>query len=58
MTRTFMISLPDTPNVYSLPLMMRLYTIAEKQSGHQVTAIFRPPTVSLTISWELSIGTE
>jgi len=31
--------------------MTREYTIPVKQSGHQVTDILTPPTVSFTISW-------
>ena len=45
-----MISLPETPKVSTLPSISRAYTMPEKQSGHHVTAIGLPPTVSFTIS--------
>ena len=57
-TSAFIISLPDTPKVCSSSPMVRLYTIAEKQSGHHVTATGLPPTVSLTISCALRVGIE
>ena len=53
MTRTFMISLPETPKVWTAPSISRAYTMPEKQSGHQVTATGWPPTTSLTISCRL-----
>ena len=57
-TSAFMMSLPDTPKVCSSPLISRPYTMAEKQSGHHVTATGTPPTTSLTISCLLNILTE
>ena len=52
-TRAFMMSLPDTPRFIVCSSSSRPYTMAVKQSGHQVTAIGSPPTTSLTISWPL-----
>jgi hypothetical protein len=51
-------SLPDTPKVWSYPSTSRAYTMPEKQSDHQVTAIGTAPTTSLTISCLLNIGFE
>ena len=51
-------SLPETPKVWTFPSISRPYTMAEKQSGHQVTATGMPPTTSLTISCRLNILTE
>ena len=50
MTMAFRISLPETPKVRVRPSNSRAYTMPVKQSGHQVTAIGLPPTVSFTIS--------
>ncbi len=46
-------SFPETPKLSSRPAMSRAYTMPVKQSGHQVTAMARPPSVSFTISWPL-----
>jgi len=53
-----MISFPDTPKVCSSPSIVRAYPMPVKQSGHHVTAVGTPPTVSLTISRPLRNGME
>ena len=57
-TRAFMMSLPDTPNVSVSAFTVRAYTMPVKHSGHHVTATGSPPTVSLTISWPLRNAVE
>ena len=51
-----MMSFPETPKVSCWSSMSRAYTMPVKQSGHQVTAMARPPSVSFTISWPLREG--
>ena len=48
-----MMSFPETPKVSCWSSMSRAYTMPVKQSGHQVTAMARPPSMSFTISWPL-----
>ena len=53
MTRSELRSLPVVPKLKVRPGIRRSKTTEELQSGHHVTAIGVPPTVSLTISCQI-----